>query len=194
MAIPNVAATVATGEKVLEFVELRKATRDFVGKLEQLEDDVLGKRHPQEFFPTDASFEPPKNQVVKVSSVIAALNLMAANFMIRTWPEYLKTRMRELIVGRIAGVFTAATVTTIIGKMSAKIGKMSAKKLATALAGPIGALAGAAAVKLTQEKEMRALEIDLRKASVKVRRSFQSLALSQRKKPARVGPTYTRHP
>lgn len=184
MAIPNV---VATGEKVSEFLELRKATRDFVGKLEQLEDDVLGKRHPQEFFPTDASFEPPKNQVVKVSSVIAALNLMAANFMIRTWPEYLKTRMRELIVGRIAGVLTAATVTTIIGKMSAK-------KLATALAGPIGALAGAAAVKLTQEKEMRALEIALRKASVKVRRSFQSLALSQRKKPARVGPTYTRHP
>ena len=168
-------------QKIFDFKELRDSMRREVKKADEDADAFFGKREATEFFETDASFEEKKNKVVKVSDVIATLNLMAGEFIVRTWPDFLLAKIREFVVGKIAsaaGKAAAIKITTAAGKK--------------AISGAVGAVVGAFFTTGIQKAEMEALEKEIRAGMVKWRRELNGESLSQDKKPSRIGPTYTR--
>lgn len=169
-------------ERAIDFTALRETMRGLIGEVEADEDKLLGKREGKNFYEADASFEPERNKLVKTSDVIVALNLIAAHFIVRTWPGYLKTKIEEWIVSRVAGA------AGVLAGMS-----LALKFTKAFLQRTIGAFVGAFAVKVTQEAEMRGLEKTIRKNSTAVRRELNEAALSQKPKPVRIGPTYTRN-
>jgi len=183
MTAAELAKWLKAAQKANDFRNLREGMKDVIWEIEREEDNEFGKREGTEFFKTDKSFEPERNKVVKVSDVLAAANLIAAQFMVRTWPGFLKTKIEEYVLGKVVGAVAAKAAA-----------KLSLKSIAKAISGAIGAVAGAFAVRTTQAEEMKALEKKIREGSAKWRKELNELALSQAKKPARVGPTYTRNP
>lgn len=169
-------------EKYYRFINLKDEMKGIVEDIEYDEDKLFGKREPKAFFEPEKEFEPQKNKVVKVSAVIAALNLQAAHFMFRTWPDVLLAKLREQLIGKIASVAGAAIAVSITKEITGK-----------AISGTIGSIVGAFVTKGVQVGEMKSLETEIRAGCKKVRKSFNAEALAQVKKPSRVGPTYTRH-
>ena len=174
--------TLQTAQNVFDFKEMRDLMRKEVKKADDDADAFFGKREAAEFFPTDSSFENQKNKVVKVSDVIATLNLMAGQFIVKTWPDFLLAKIREFVVGKIAGAAGKAAAI----KITTEAGKKS-------VAGGIGAIVGAFFESGIQKAEMEGLEKEIRAGMVKWRRELNGEALSQQKKPSRMGPTLTRH-
>ena len=174
--------TLQNAQKVFDFKELRDKMREEVKKADDDADAFFGKREATEFFPTDSSFEDKKNKVVKVSDVIATLNLMAGEFIVRTWPDFLLAKIREYVVGKIAGAAgkaAAVKITTAAGKK--------------AISGAIGAVVGAFFTTGIQKAEMEALEKEIRAGMVRWRRELNGEALAQSNNSGKVGPTLTRH-
>jgi len=169
-------------ERAAQFRDVRKTARQLVADLESSEDYVLGKREAAENFPTLREFELKKNKVVKVSDVIAAANLIAANFIVRTWPNFLKTKLEEYAVSKIGSAAAKAAAT-----------KIAAKGGVRAVSGWLAALFGSLFTAGTQEIEMRKLEREIRRMSTALRRELNETALSQAKKPVRMGKVVTRN-
>jgi len=165
-----------------EFRELRKLTRDFVDEADAIAEDALGEREATANFAEDSSFETKANKLVKSSDVIAALNLMAAHFAVRVWPEFLLAKLKEYAVGKIAGAAARTAATNIAINSGQK-----------AVSGAVGAIVGAGATSEVQAAEMKALEKEIRAATSKVRRELNEAALPKVKKPSRMGPTFVRY-
>jgi len=180
--LDNARQALDLAERAIDFTSLRETMRGLIDEVEKDEDTYLGKREGKNFQEPDASFEPERNKLVKTSDVIVALNLIAAHFIVRTWPGYLKTKIEEWIVSRVAGA------AGVLAGMS-----LALKFTKAFLQRTIGAVVGAFAVKATQEVEMRLLEKKIREESTAVRRELNEGALSQEKKPVRIGPVYTRN-
>ena len=166
----------------INFVAFRKTARQLVSDLESSEGYVLGKREGTENFPTLRDFELKKNKVVKVSDVIAAANLIAAHFMVRVWPEFLKTKIEEFAVSKIASALAKSAAV-----------KLTMKTAAKGVSGWVGAFFGALAGSATQQGEMQKLEREIRRSATVWRRELNANALSQAKKPVRMGKVSTRN-
>lgn len=179
--MPKLETALEKVQDVFDFKDLRETMRREVKKADDDADEFFGKREPFAFFETDASMEPERNKVVKVSSVIVAVNLMIATFMVRTWPKVLKEKLAEFAGTRLAGKTAAETV-----------GKLALPELAKGLTGAIKAVVGALSKSKVQESEMKKLEKAIREPCKKIRASFNKTALSQAVKPSRMGSTSTR--
>jgi len=187
--IEKISAALDAKRKVDNFREVRDTARTLVEEFEKLEDKTLGKRrNATQFFTPADEFEPTKNKVVKTVDVIMAANLMAADFMVRVWPGYLVTKIRECVIA------TAAAAAGVSAGKKLVAAKVLAKTGGRLLAGAIGAILGAFFAAVTQDTEMRLLEKEIRRALAVRRKDLNTLPLAQDKKPSRVGPTYTRHP
>lgn len=187
--IAKIGAALDAKKKAENFKEVRDTAREMVDAFEKAEDATLGKRRvAAQFFTPDVSFEPERNKVVKTVDVIMAANLMTADFMVRVWPDYLVTKVRECVIataGAAAGM--AAGKKLVSAKILAKTGG----KL---LAGVIGSVIGSFVAAVVQDTEQRLLEKKVRKAFAARRKDLNTLPLSQAKKSSKMGPTYTRHP
>jgi len=182
MEAADIGKAIAAIQKADKFLDVRERLGEIVEGVETDEDRFLGKREATEYFKADSSFEPDRNKVIKVSDVIAAANLISAEFIVRTWPRFIKSKLKEYIIGKIAG---------------AAAGKAAAILTLKAGAGPlvqiIQAIVSAFTVRTTQKIEAQEIEKAIRDGSAAHRKSLNDLQLSQEKKPSRVGPTYTRN-
>jgi hypothetical protein len=138
--MPKLETALEKVQDVFDFKDLRETMRREVKKADDDADEFFGKREPFLFFEADASMEPERNKVVKVSSVIVAVNLMIATFMLRTWPKVLKEKLAEFAGVRLAGKTAAETV-----------GKLALPEVAKGLTGAIKAVVGALSKSKVQE-------------------------------------------
>jgi len=180
--MPKLNQSLENVQEFFDFKELRESFRREVKKADDDADEFFGKREPFLFFNADASMEPERNKVVKVSSVIVAVNLMLATFMLRTWPKVLKEKFTEFAAMRIAGKTAAEAA-----------GKVAVPEFAKGITGAIKSVFGAVGKSKAQQIEMERLEKEIRKPCAKIRASFNAAALSQAVKPSRLGSTSTRH-
>jgi len=180
--IENAKKALELAERAVDYKALRETGRGLIEEVERDEDKMFGKREGKNFFEPESEFEPEKNKLVKTSDVIVALNLIAAHFIVRTWPGYLRTKIEEWVIAKFAGA------AGVIAGMA-----IAMKATKAFLQKTVGAIVGAFAVKTTQEVEMRLLEKQIRGPAAKIRRELNEAALAQEKKPVRMGPTYTRN-
>lgn len=181
--IEDAKRALAVVEEAIDFKALRDTMRQLIRDVEKDEDAMFGQeRVATEFFKPESDFEETRNKVVKTSTVIVALNLIAAQFIVKTWPGYLKTKIEEWIISKVAGV-TAATAALGI---AIKAGKAAISRV-------LGFIVGAFTTTFVQEAEMRVLEKRIRNPATAVRRELNEAALSQAKKSSKVGEVSTRN-
>ena len=166
-----------------KFYDLREEGKRIVEEnKKQADRDIGGQRVGKAFYEAKKDFEPTRPKLVKTSDVIAAANLMAANFMVRVWPEFLKAKLEEWVIAKTANAITAKAAVGLL----TSAGKKEISKV-------LGPVLGSFATKITQEAEMRALEKKMREGFLEIRKQLNDSALSQEKKPSRIGPVYTRN-